>query len=39
MEFAISLRNKETIDDVLDALQSITSMQVCRDGKEITIGD
>lgn len=39
MEFAISLRNKETIDDVLDALQSITRMQVCRDGKEITIGD
>ena len=39
MEFAISLRNKETIDDVLYALQDITHMQVCRDGKEITIGD
>ncbi len=38
MRFSISLRNKETIDDVLDALQRITPMQVCRDGKEIVIG-
>ncbi len=37
VRFSISLRNKETIDDVLDALQRITSMQVCRDGKEIVI--
>lgn len=38
MRFSISLRNKETIDDVLDALQRITPMQVCRNGKEIVIG-
>ena len=37
MRFSISLRNKETIDDVLDALQRITPMQVCRNGKEIVI--
>ena len=39
MRFSISLRNKETIDDVLDALQRITAMKVCRDGKQITISE
>lgn len=39
MRFSISLRNKETIDDVLDALQRITAMKVCRNGKEITISE
>ncbi len=39
MRFSISLRNKETIDDVIDALQRITKMHVTRDGKTIVIKD
>lgn len=36
-KISISLRNKETIDDVLTALQRITSMKMLRQGKDIYI--
>lgn len=36
-QFAISLRNKETISDVISTLQSIASFKVERKGKEIYI--
>ena len=34
-KLSISLRNKETIDEVLDALQRITNMKITRNGKNI----
>ena len=39
MKFSISLRNKETIDDVLHALQRIAGVHVHRSGKDIYISD
>lgn len=39
MRFSISLRNKETIDDVLHALQRFTDINVCRSGKDIYISE
>ena len=37
--FSISLRNKETIGDVIDALQRISQMTVQRRGKDIYLSD
>lgn len=37
--FSISLRNKETIDEVLDALKRVMKMKVHRDGKDIYISE
>lgn len=39
MRFSISLRNKENIDEVLEALQRITAMKICRDGKDIVVSE
>ncbi len=36
-KFSVSLRNKETVYDVLDALQVISKMKIRRDGKNIYI--
>jgi hypothetical protein len=38
-QFSISLRNKETIDEVLDALKRVMKMKVHRDGKDIYISE
>lgn len=38
-KLSISLRNKETIDEVLDALQRITGMKITRNGKNIYMAE
>ena len=38
-KFSISLRNKETIDEVLDALKRVMNMKEHRDGKDIYISE
>jgi transmembrane sensor len=38
-KFSITLRNQETIDEVLDALKRVMNMKVRRDGKDIYISE